>query len=83
MEKTIQEAIDAIFGVSAGEKNASASPALAQESVPGQQPADTTSEAGRALRRAQQALEKGDWEGFGKAMQDLQDLLGEQQKNAP
>ena len=68
MRPTIEEAISAVYGA---EDRPSAKPSLAVD-------AGLTPQARATLKAAEAALRMGDWEGFGKAMKALKDLLAEQ-----
>ena len=64
MEPTLDEAIAAVFGDRPRETPPPVAPAA-------------KGEARRALGLAEEALAKGDWDAFGRAMQSLKRLLGE------
>jgi uncharacterized membrane protein (UPF0182 family) len=72
MEPTLAEAVRAVFGVLP-----KAPAAAAPEAAP---KTPMASELRKSMRRAQEALKKGDWEAFGRAMEQLQQKLEEQQK---
>ncbi len=65
MEPTLDEAIHAAFGE--------------RQSLEENGPVtDSLTSAAEALQSAEEALRSGDWDGFGRAMQALKELLGEQ-----
>jgi hypothetical protein len=68
MEPTLDQAIDAVFGVAqpTGKPPAAAAPVV-ETSV--------LNQARKALDNAQQAIQQGKWEDFGKAMQSLKKAL--------
>ena len=69
-----QEAVQAIFG-----EGVSAKPETIDFEPPPTRPAapshDEPGGPKDSLRRAREALQQGDWEGFGRAMQELQRRL--------
>jgi len=69
MEPTLNQAIDAVFGVAqpAGKAPAAAAPVVVEPGV--------LKQAREALDKAQQAIQQGQWEEFGKAMQSLKKSL--------
>ncbi len=68
MKPSLEEAISVVFGT--GEQPLAETTDLVD--------ADQSPQARAALKDAEDALRIGDWEGFGKAMKMLKDLLGEQ-----
>ena len=72
MERTLQEAVEVVFGDAAPSRPAPV--AVEQPTAPSPQVAEPGS-PGETLRKAQEALQQGDWEGFGRAMQELQRQL--------
>jgi uncharacterized membrane protein (UPF0182 family) len=76
MERTIEEAINAIFGMTAGQTGTTP-PSHVQEGAGPSSSGSALDQARETLRRAQGALERGDWETFGRVMQELQGQLGE------
>jgi uncharacterized membrane protein (UPF0182 family) len=75
MEPTMEEAVEAVFGKRSRAAVRGAVPAAAPEVAP--QPLPELSRARDALRRAEEALRKGQWEEFGKAMESLRKVLEE------
>ena len=73
MERTRDEAIDVVFG----QRRETAAPIPARAPVPAPPPPENHTEARAALAEAEAALARGDWDGFGDAMQRLKVLLGE------
>ncbi len=67
MEPTLDEAIQAVFGTAQPE-TAAPTPAVAQQTQWGP--------AKAAFDAAQKAMQQGDWQAFGKAMEALKHLLG-------
>ncbi len=70
MEPTLDEALKAVFGALQPEKRPVSTPTVKTEEL---------SRAREALEKAQQAVEKGKWEDFGKAMEELLKILGPSQ----
>ena len=70
MESTLGEAIAAVFGQTPQKEVAIPTPAVEN---------NTLVQARDALDKAQQALEKGQWQEFGKAMDELQKILSGRQ----
>ena len=67
MEPTLEEALRVVFGEGPREPS---EPAVA-EAMPG----IDLDQARRSLDEAEQALGRGDWQAFGRAMQELRQLL--------
>lgn len=79
MEPTLDEAVADLFGP----QQAPQVPGVATSSAsppPAAQPAPELGKAKTVFDQAQKAMQKGDWESFGKAMQQLNTLLHEGQK---
>lgn len=70
MAPTLQQAVEAVVGGSQPPTQATAQPGLQRSTGLG---ADETTRA--TFRRAQAAMQKGDWQEFGKAMDELQQML--------
>jgi uncharacterized membrane protein (UPF0182 family) len=66
MEPTLQEAVEAVFGARRTERGTLPSSPVR---------ADVFKQAREHLQRAEDALRRGDWSGFGKAMDSLKKLL--------
>ena len=66
MEPTLQEAVEAVFGARRPQE---------QEFPPAPVQADALKQAREHLQQAEDALRRGDWAGFGKAMESLKKLL--------
>jgi uncharacterized protein len=67
MEPTLDQAIKAVFGV--------AQPAEKAPTAPSPVQTDVLNQAKKALNRAQEAMQQGNWEDFGKAMELLRKAL--------
>jgi uncharacterized membrane protein (UPF0182 family) len=70
MEPTLDGALDALFGVKQPTEEAAQAPSRQPE----------LSQARKQLEEAQKAIQKGDWEEFGKAMDVLKRMLTEPQR---
>jgi uncharacterized membrane protein (UPF0182 family) len=70
MEPTLQQALQSVFGIS----TQSAPPPPVSPQTGGN--SEDLSEARQALSAAEKALADGDWNKFGEAMQQLQQLPG-------
>jgi uncharacterized membrane protein (UPF0182 family) len=66
MESTLEEAIAAVFGQAPSGEAAVTVPPIEQ---------NTLSQARDALAQAQKTLEQGQWQEFGKAMDELEKIL--------
>ena len=71
MEPTLEEAIRSVFG--------SKQPEKASVSIPSPVQAEELARAGNTLKAAQEALQQGKWEDFGRAMEALKKILTKQQ----
>lgn len=78
MEPTLDEALADLFGTQQPQNTGGAAPTPV--STQPQQPSPQLNEARTQLQAAQKAMQQGDWEKFGKAMQSLTRLLGKPQK---
>ena len=67
MEPTLEEALKVVFGMDPGPS----ARVLAVEDR------DALSKAREVLQKAEEALREGDWDMFGRAMQELKGLLGQ------
>ena len=67
MEHTLEEALQAVFGTDSRRVT----------EAPQTERTDNLSEAKEALTAAEEALRDGDWDRFGRVMQELKSLLGE------
>ncbi len=70
MEPTLDQAVQAVFGAAPPTVRRVSAPEQAQELIG----------ARRDLERAEKAIQQGNWEEFGKAMEDLKRLLGQPSK---
>jgi hypothetical protein len=70
MEPTLDQAMQAVFGAAPAVVRKVSAPEQAQELIG----------ARRDLERAEKAIQQGNWEDFGKAMEDLKRLLGQPSK---
>jgi uncharacterized membrane protein (UPF0182 family) len=70
MEPTLEEAIQSVFGSKPPEKKTVSAPAPVQT--------EQLARARNTLNAAQEALQKGKWEDFGKAMETLKKILTQQ-----
>ena len=70
MEPTLDQAMQAVFGAAPAVVQKVSAPEQAQELIG----------ARRDLERAEKAIQQGNWEDFGKAMEDLKRLLGQPSK---
>jgi uncharacterized membrane protein (UPF0182 family) len=70
MEPTLDQAIQAAFGT--------AQPAAKKVTAPVQ--IEALTQAKKELEKAEKAIQRGSWEGFGKAMEALKDLLSQPPK---
>jgi len=71
MEPTLDQALQAVFGA--------AQPAVKKVSAPEQ--AQELLQARKDLERAEKSIQQGNWEDFGKAMEELRRLLGQPPKS--
>jgi uncharacterized membrane protein (UPF0182 family) len=71
MEPTLDQALQAVFGA--------AQPAVKKVSAPEQ--AQELIQARKDLERAEKSIQQGNWEDFGKAMEELRRLLGQPPKS--
>jgi uncharacterized protein len=78
MEPTLDEALADLFGTQQPQNTGGAAPTPV--STKPQQPSPQLNEARTQLQAAQKAMQQGDWEKFGEAMQSLTRLLGKPQK---
>jgi uncharacterized membrane protein (UPF0182 family) len=67
MEPTLDQAIHAVFGA--------AQPSEQTANLPSALEAEIVSRAREALKKAQEAMQSGQWEDFGKAMEELKEVL--------
>ena len=67
MAPTLEQAIQEVFGVAA--------PSDQKAAVPSVLDADVVNRARKQLGKAQEAMQAGQWEAFGKAMQGLKEAL--------
>jgi hypothetical protein len=67
MEPTLEEALKVVFSVNIGPS----------AQAPAGEDRDALSKAREALTMAEEALREGDWDTFGRAMQELKQLLGQ------
>jgi uncharacterized protein len=72
MEPTLEESLKAVFGT-VSEVEPAKAPARPQS--------EELSQAREILNKAEQAVKQGNWEDFGKAMDELQGVLGRQPSN--
>jgi uncharacterized membrane protein (UPF0182 family) len=70
MEPTLDEALKAVFGTV---------PEAEAVKVPARPQLEELSQAREILKKAEEAVKQGKWEDFGKAMDQLQGILGRQQ----
>jgi DNA-binding GntR family transcriptional regulator len=70
METTLDGALKAVFGT--------VQPVAEKVSAPGQ--SEELNQARKELEEAEKAVQKGRWEDFGKAMEELKKLLGQPAK---
>jgi uncharacterized membrane protein (UPF0182 family) len=68
MEETLEKAIKIVFGV--GRPEVEKAPPIVEEDMLGR--------ARKQLRRAEEAVQRGEWIQFGKAMESLKQLLGQE-----
>jgi uncharacterized membrane protein (UPF0182 family) len=70
MEPTLDQALQSVFGT--------AQPAAKKVTAPAQ--IEALTQAKKELEKAEKAMQRGSWEGFGKAMEALKDLLSQPSK---
>jgi hypothetical protein len=75
MEPTLREAIQVVFGVGARGPN--------ERPMPEATPRIDLEQVRGSLAAAEQALGRGDWQAFGRAMQELRQLLTPDDDVAP
>jgi uncharacterized membrane protein (UPF0182 family) len=78
MEETLEKSLGTIFGSSVETaQTASQQSAIAQVAAPQQNIKTLISEAGRHYEIGQQELKKGNWAGYGAAMQKVEQAIKE------